>query len=133
MTLGELSIQLSDFGRTSLSEFFQIITTLTSIGAMYLAARAAFHTKVLKVSINGRMEKLLEATAEAAVARGREEIRAEMILEALKEQSEAYGLCEDNIENARKSGFQDGRLHEVESWRRYRKLRRMRHKDFNSK
>jgi len=114
MTLGELSTHISDFGKTSLSEFFQIITTITSIAAFIFAARAASMTKTLKVSINGRMEKLLEATAEAAVYRGREEIRAEMILEAVQGQSEKNNVCECNKEGQRASGFNEGRLHELD-------------------
>jgi len=128
MTLGELSVHLSDFGKTSLSEFFQIITTITSIAAFVFAARAASMTKTLKVSINGRMEKLLEATAEAAVYRGREEIRAEMILEAVQGQSEAMGISESQLADYKLAGFQEGRIHEVELLRRRRRIFRKRRK-----
>jgi hypothetical protein len=78
-------------------------------------------TKNLKVSINGRMEKLLEATAEAAVYRGREEIRAEMILEAVQGQSEKSAVCECNLGGKRASGFNEGRLHELDHIYRLRR------------
>lgn len=111
-----------------ISEIAQTVSIFAAFGALYFSARAAFHTNVLKVSINGRMEKLLEATAIAAAATAREEARQELILASIQEASEQNENSADEIEQARQTGFHQGRLFEVEQWRRHRRLTKSRAK-----
>ena len=111
-----------------IAELAQTVTIVAAFGALYFSARAAFHTKVLKVSINGRMEKLIEATAIAAAAQAREEARAELILATVQEASEQTDNSVAELEQARKVGFHQGRIYEMDKARKHNRFRKRRRK-----
>jgi hypothetical protein len=111
-----------------ISEVAQTVSVIAAFGALFFSARASFHTQTLRISINGRMEKLLEATAASAAAQAREATRQELILASLQDASEQNYNNEDDIEQARLVGFNQGRIFAVEQLRKRRKHNKFRGK-----